>query len=102
MPNPQVGQTVVIGSRLFDPITGLGISTATCQINFYAPGKNPQVNPGDRTVDHGPFTANYDSNYNGYVAYVPTTGWAAGVWTYQAYFVSTFTDWQYATVEIDA
>lgn len=49
---------------------------------FFAPGKDPRVNPADRTPDRQVILA-LDPAARIYGAKVSTAGWAPGAWTVQ-------------------
>ncbi len=90
------GVTLAVKVSAIDSVTKFAISEPTCTFNFYAPPKNPKMNPSDRTVDHS-FPGLFDEAQQKYVAYVDTTGWAGGVWYYQAELsLVPYTSWEYA------
>jgi hypothetical protein len=49
---------------------------------FFAPGKDPERVPADRTPDRQVILA-FDAASRTYGAEVPTAGWAPGTWTVQ-------------------
>lgn len=90
------GMTFAVTAGAFDAVTKLPVSEPTCTVNFYAPPKNPRLNPTDRVADYS-FAGVYDPNQKAYVAVVTTTGWVGGNWYYQAVFDnSPNTAWEYA------
>jgi|SRR6185503_17957022 len=91
-----VGETLTVLVSAFDRVTKLPVSDAVCTVDFFAPPKDPEHNPADRTADHT-FTATFDSGQNAYTIDVDTTGWAAGQWTYRGKLVSTKTGFEYGT-----
>ena len=56
-----VGEGLTILCAATDPATGNPITTATAEVEFFAPGKNPVANPDDRTADEGPFPMGYSA-----------------------------------------
>ena len=101
---PSVGQTLIFLTKAEYPVSKVPVSDASVVFNFYAPGKNPVLNPSDRTADHGPFTATYDPLQKGYTVSVPSTGWVSGVWTYQAVFTgpsNSYVTWNYASFQLN-
>lgn len=96
------GETVALRAQVVDPFTGLPLQGDTAEVELYAPGKNPARNPADRVVDVGPAQATFEANI-GWVAYVPTDGFAAGRWTYRFRVVgSSFDTWEYGTFQVKA
>lgn len=97
-----VGEAVTIVCAAINPLTATVISDATGQVDFYAPGKTPKTVPADRTPDHGPFPSlfdasvlNKDGSLGAYVAYVDTTGWTAGKWSYKVTLTGSYDTWEY-------
>jgi hypothetical protein len=102
-----VGEGITILCAAKNPATGVAIADAIAVVEFYAPGKNPAKVVGDRTVDHGPFAMSYDATVvnsdgskGGYAAYVDTTGWDAGKWTYRVVLAGAYESWEYASVRL--
>jgi hypothetical protein len=94
------GNTGVFSAHATDPITKLVISDAACVFDFFAPGKDPEHNPADRTIDHTA-VGNFDLRVQGYLAYVQTAGWTPGIWTYRATLTSTYVYSQYANFTLE-
>jgi hypothetical protein len=83
----RVGKSLSVTASAFDPVTKYPITGGTCTVDFFAPPKDPDDNPSDRTVDHT-VTGTFDSGQNAYIATISTTGWPAGKWFYR----TTITD----------
>lgn len=104
-----VGEGITVVCAAKNPVTQTAITDAIAVVEFYAPGKNPAKVTTDRTVDEGPFAMTYDEtvvNSDGtkgaYIAFVDTTGWVAGKWTYRCVLAGAYESWEYATVRLDA
>lgn len=104
-----VGEGLAIFCEATDPVTGLAITDATAIVEFFAPPKVPAKVTTDRTVDEGPFDMSYDDtveNKDGttgaYVAFVDTTGWAGGKWSYRVTISGAYESWDYATITLTA
>jgi hypothetical protein len=96
------GQTMVVTAGAVDQVTKLPISAPACNINFYAPPKNPKFFPSDRVVDYT-VQAVFDNVQHLYVAYVDTSGWLGGLWWYQSVLsYNGFTASEYSNVTIIA
>jgi hypothetical protein len=96
------GMTLTAKAGAVDRVTKLYVSAATCEFNFFAPPKNPELNPTDREADYT-FSGTFDPSQNLYVAVVDTTGWIGGLWHYQAVLaVSPYTAWEYSTFRLNA
>lgn len=80
------GETITVQVRGTDPVTREIITDAAGTVNFYAPPKNPSVNPGDRTPDHTA-VATFDPVSRFYLATASTTGWSGGTWWVQGALV---------------
>lgn len=103
------GENISITAQAIDPITGNPINDATVVVDFFAPGKVPAKVPGDRTVDHGPISMTWDTdvvNKDGttgaYQAWVSTSSWPAGKWSYRVTISSLNTSWQYGSFKLTA
>lgn len=104
-----VGESVTVIAAAVNPVSGLVISDALGQAEFYAPGKNPAKVPADRTPDQGPVPLTFDpkvTNKDGtsgaYLAYVETGGWAPGKWTFKATLSGSYDTWEYGTFTLVA
>ena len=104
-----VGEAVTVLCTAIDPTTGLAISTADAEVEFYAPPKNPPKVPADRTSDHGPFAmtwtpdvVNKDESLGAYVVFADTTGWLPGKWFYKTTLSGAFESWEYANFTLVA
>lgn len=96
------GESLTVTVSAFDRVTKFPISSPTCTVNFFAPPKNPQLNPTDREVDYS-FQAVFDSAQNLYVAYINTSGWIGGNWYYQAVLsLPPYSAWEYQTFTLTA
>lgn len=73
------GEVITVKIRGTDPVTGHVIDDATGTCYLFAPPKNPQANPGDRTPDYT-LPATFDPGSRYYLATVNTTGWPPGIW----------------------
>lgn len=97
----KTGNTGVAFAKATDPITKLPISEATCVVDFFAPGKDPEHNVNERAVDFT-FPGNYDERVTGYLCYFTTSGsWTAGVWTYRVTLTSAYEYSQYANFTLE-
>lgn len=87
----------------FDPVTKYPITGGTCTIDFFAPPKNPEDNPADRTIDHT-VSGVFDSGQNAYIATISSVGWIAGKWIYRVMLTdaSADVDWIYDTFVLKA
>lgn len=97
------GEVVVIFATATHPISKDAIESLTGEVHFYVPGKRPASVPADRTSDQGPYAMAWDASLAGYVAYVPTTGWEPGRWSYRVSLTGgDFANWEYGTVTVKA
>jgi hypothetical protein len=95
------GMSLSVKAGAVDRVTKQYVSAATCTFNFFAPPKNPELNATDREADYT-FTGTFDSAQNLYVATVDTTGWAGGIWYYQAVLsASPYSSWVYSTFRLN-
>lgn len=104
MPVPYVGETLTCRMRGTDPVTKKIITDAAGTAYFYAPPKNPSVNPGDRTPDQT-ITLTYDSTSRYYLANFSTVGWVAGTWWVQTALVGgagNYDAWIYISFTLSA
>jgi hypothetical protein len=104
-----VGEAITVVCAAVNPLTGLVIADANGQVEFYGPGKQPKTVPGDRVADQGPVAvtfnatvANKDGTVGAYVAYVDTTGWAAGKWSYRVTLTGSYNTWEYGSFTLAA
>lgn len=99
-----VGEGITVVCTAKDPVSGTVISDAVATVEFYAPDKRPARNPADRVADYGPVSMSYDADIDGgsYVAYVDTTGWTAGRWTYRVTLSGAYSSWEYGTLRLVA
>lgn len=99
-----VGEGLTIVCAAKDPTTQQVISTATAEVEFYAPPKNPARIPDDRVRDNGPYAMTFDAEIDGgsYVAFVDTTGWAPGKWVFKVTLSGAYQSWEYGTVRLSA
>lgn len=103
------GQAITVVAQATDPKHNAQITDALSHVDFFAPGKNPAKVPSDRTVvDEGPFPmtwdatiVNKDGTLGAYVAYVDTTDWPPGKWTYRVTLEGSYDAWAYGTVKLD-
>lgn len=103
------GEGITVIMAAVNPVTGAVIGTGDASVAFYAPGKNPKTVVADRTPDEGPFAmsfdatiANKDGTSGAWVAYVDTTGWDAGKWSYKAELTGAFSSWEYGSFKLGA
>jgi hypothetical protein len=73
------GELLYIKVRPVDPVTAEIIKDATGVAYLFAPPKDPQDNPGDRTPDHTVALA-YDTTSGYYLGTQDSTGFAPGTW----------------------
>lgn len=86
----------------YDRVTKLPIQTPTCTFNFFAPPKDPEWNPTDRTADYT-CPGTFDPNQNKYVGSISTEGWIGGKWYVQAVLTQDpYTVWDYYQFTIRA
>lgn len=78
-----VGMNIDLKVRGTDGFTRKIITDANCVINLFAPPKNPQVNPLDRTSPDVAISAVYNSDSRYFEATVSSSGWASGEWWMQ-------------------
>jgi hypothetical protein len=106
-----VGEGMTIVCAASDPSTQTPITAATAVVDFFAPGKNPVSNVGDREPDKGPLpmtfdpdVVNKDGTKGAYIALVDTSGagWVPGKWTYRVTISDALDSWEYATVTLKA
>lgn len=104
-----VGEVISVIAVATDPSHGTQIVDAACEVEFYAPGKNPAKVVDDRSVDKGPFAAIYDAtvknadgSFGAYIADVPTTGWASGKWAFKVTLSGSYDSWEYSAVKLEA
>jgi hypothetical protein len=98
-----VGETISCLVVATDPtLSDAQIKDATCEIEFYAPPKNPKTNVDDRVADEGPVSLTYDNARSGYFGTVDTTGWAAGTWWYRVVLTATRINWAFGSFKIKA
>ena len=98
-----VGEAITVVCAAVNPLNGgTVISDAVGQVEFYVPGKAPKPVPADRVADFGPVAAQFDAtviNKDGslgaYVAYVDTTGWVPGKWSYKVTLTGSYDTWEY-------
>jgi hypothetical protein len=94
------GMTIAVTVGAFDQVTKFPVSTPACTVNFYAPPKNPRLNPTDRVADYTT-TGTFDPNQNVYVATINTTGWVGGTWYYQGLLDDGVNQsWEYGTFNL--
>jgi hypothetical protein len=106
MPVPYLGQTLTCRVRATDPVTQEIITDAGGQAAFFAPPKNPAVNPDDRTPDVL-VALIYDPVTRYYLARFPTDGapWVAGVWWCRTSIVggkAGYSAWAYTSFPLSA
>jgi hypothetical protein len=77
------GMNIDLKVRGTDGFSRKIITDASCTINLYGPGKDPQSSPSDRADPDVVLTATYDSVSRYYLATASTTGWAPGTWWMQ-------------------
>lgn len=100
-----VGEAVRIRSVITDPDTGEVIgdpAPSSVVVSFWSPGRNPIRNASIRNApDKGPFTLDFRVDEKDWVAYVDTTGWAAGKWSFRVTVTrSGRLNWEYATLTL--
>lgn len=85
MPAPYLGETLTCRVRAIDPITQDIIDDATATAYFYAPPKDPQTNPSDRTDPDVTVDLTFDTVSRYYLGSFSTEGdpWVAGTWWVQ-------------------
>ena len=99
-----VGEGITVLGAAVNPVSGLVISDALAEVEFYAPGKTPQRVVADRIADFGPVAmtfqstvANKDGTFGAYVGFVDTTGWVAGKWSYRVKLSGSYGSWEFGT-----
>lgn len=73
------GELLYIKVRPTSPVTAEIVKDATGTAYLFAPPKNPQANPADRTPDHTIALA-YDPGTGFYLGTQDSTGFAPGTW----------------------
>ena len=97
------GMNIDLKVRGTDGLSRKIITDAGCEINLYAPPKNPKLNVMDRVTDHV-VTATYDPVTRFYIASVTTIGWAVGTWWMQGVLtggVENYAAWDYESFVIN-
>lgn len=98
-----VGETIACLVVATDPsLNDQAVVDATCEVDFYAPPKNPKTNVEDRIADHGPVTLTYDNARLGYFGTVETSGWAAGTWWFKVTLSASRINWAFGSFKIKA
>lgn len=96
------GESLTVTVSAFDRVTKFPISAPTCTVNFFAPPKNPKINPSDRVADYS-FQAVFDAAQNLYVAYIDTDSWIPGIWWYQGVLtLEPYSAWEYQSFTMTA
>lgn len=96
-----VGEVVTLTAHATDALTGEKVTDLTGTVEFYAPGKDPENVPGDRTPD-ATSDAEYHYGAGLYVCYRSTVGFAAGEWTFKfALAGDNYSAWSYGTFTLD-
>ena len=73
-----------------------------CNVEFFAPGKQPKSVPADRIAPDHTESLSYDSGRSGYYGLVSTAGWADGTWSFRVVLSGTRTNWAFGTFRIKA
>lgn len=98
-----VGETISCLVTATDPSqSDAAVTDATCQIEFFAPPKNPKTKTEDRIADEGPVALPWDAARSGYFGTVETAGWAPGTWWYRVVLIASRTNWAYGSFKIKA
>ena len=97
----RAGETLLITVSATDRFTKMPVSDAVCTVDLFAPPKNPEANPNDRTVDHSIIGA-YDSGSKMYLIYVDTSGWTPGRWVYRATLSGPYISFDYEEFTLQA
>lgn len=97
-----VGEAVTIRATATNPITKAVISDAVAVADFYAPGKNPKLNPADRIIDKPQVSLVYDPAAGSYLGYVDTTGWVEGRWSFKVTLSGSYDSWEYGSFALKA
>lgn len=80
-----VGEAVAIRAQATHPFTKDQITDLTGSVDVYDPSKDPKASPTDRSAPNATATMTYDAASEGYVAFVLTTGFVPGKWTYRVH-----------------
>lgn len=96
------GEAVVIKASALDPVKGEMITDAAGEVLLYAPPKNPKAVPADRVHDGDPIPMTYEAEIERYVAYVDTTGFAAGKWFYKVTLTGLYDTWEFGSFTLKA
>lgn len=91
------GEAVTIKASATDPVHNTVIADAVAVVDFYAPGKNPKVNPADRVIDKPQVALTYDAAVKLYLGYADTTGWVDGKWSFKVTLSGSYDSWEYGT-----
>lgn len=97
-----VGEAVTLAVTATNPLLGDAVITdGTCVIELYAVGTDPKNDPAARTptTTHA---AAWDAAVGAYVAYIPTTGLAAGKHPYRAVLSGAYSSWEYGSFTLRA
>lgn len=98
------GQTITAQARAVDPVTRAVIPDATGTAYFYAPPKNPETTPADRTPDFT-LALTFDDTSRLYLGSISTSGWPAGTWWVQGVIqggAGGYDSWSYASFPVEA
>jgi hypothetical protein len=82
---PYLGETLTCRVRATDPVTAAIVTDATGTAYFFAPPKDPQTNPSDRTDPDFTLALTFDPVSRYYLANFSTEGapWVSGTWWFQ-------------------
>lgn len=96
-----IGEAVAIRAVATNPFTEEELTGLTGTVETFNPTKDPKNVPGDRTTPHATHAMTYDANAGGYVAYVPTTGYVAGKWSYRVHLTGgAYDNWEYGSFSL--
>ena len=100
---PYLGEAVAVRASARHPFTEEVVPDLSGHVDFFAPGKNPQRNPNDRTPDVSNIPVSFDEEIEAYVAYVLTDGspWEPGRWSYRVKLEGdNWKNWEYGNFQL--
>lgn len=109
MRTPQAGETIVARVKgSFPAPDGRVVREGTVVAEFWAPGRNPRLEPSQRDTPDYYAECTYDQRTSGWVARISTEGWAPGAWTMRGRLSTvagpgvTARGWDWLTFELAA
>lgn len=100
-----VGEVMAVRVAIDDPFTKTAVDPVditSVVVHFWDPGKDPRNDPTVRdSPDYGPFTAEYSTDRDAWMAHIPTDGWNHGKLAYRVTVEgSVYLNWTYGVVRL--